>query len=227
MMYSTRPRPANRLRLITRPRQPRRIGSRTMNSPNRLARLASDRRQSALAAALAAAGGCGGGDGAGAAAGPVPAPAPAPGVGQRNRHHHLPTCPTSPRACWRTSTRRAPPAPTAGAKAPSYRPGPSRGTTDSRRPRRAIRRTWRRNNYFSHTSLDGRTLAARVDATGYTWSVLGENIARASRRSAVSSQRGWRAPPLRNVMRPGFSDMAWRACPARRATRTSRTGRWT
>src|SRR5204863_3708451 len=32
-------------------------------------------------------------------------------------------------------------------------------------------------NYFSHTSADGRTLADRVDATGYAWSSLGENIA--------------------------------------------------
>jgi uncharacterized protein YkwD len=32
-------------------------------------------------------------------------------------------------------------------------------------------------NYFSHTSADGRSLAQRVDATGYAWSALGENIA--------------------------------------------------
>ncbi len=32
-------------------------------------------------------------------------------------------------------------------------------------------------NYFSHTSADGRSMAERVDATGYTWSTLGENIA--------------------------------------------------
>jgi uncharacterized protein YkwD len=32
-------------------------------------------------------------------------------------------------------------------------------------------------NYFSHTSADGRTMDARVNATGYLWSGLGENIA--------------------------------------------------
>jgi uncharacterized protein YkwD len=32
-------------------------------------------------------------------------------------------------------------------------------------------------NYFNHTSLDGRTLGDRVDATGYAWSTVGENIA--------------------------------------------------
>lgn len=34
------------------------------------------------------------------------------------------------------------------------------------------------NDYFSHVSQDGRTLADRVDATGYTYTALGENIAR-------------------------------------------------
>lgn len=33
------------------------------------------------------------------------------------------------------------------------------------------------NNYFSHTSLDGRTLGTRVTAAGYAWSTVGENIA--------------------------------------------------
>lgn len=32
-------------------------------------------------------------------------------------------------------------------------------------------------DYFSHTSLDNRTPADRVNATGYSWSYLGENIA--------------------------------------------------
>jgi uncharacterized protein YkwD len=32
-------------------------------------------------------------------------------------------------------------------------------------------------NYFSHTSRDGRTLSDRIDATGYPWSTIGENIA--------------------------------------------------
>ena len=32
-------------------------------------------------------------------------------------------------------------------------------------------------NYFSHSSLDGRTMADRINATGYLWRNLGENIA--------------------------------------------------
>jgi uncharacterized protein YkwD len=33
------------------------------------------------------------------------------------------------------------------------------------------------NNYFSHTGSDGSSMATRVNATGYAWSSLGENIA--------------------------------------------------
>jgi uncharacterized protein YkwD len=33
------------------------------------------------------------------------------------------------------------------------------------------------NDYFSHDSRDGRTMADRVSATGYAWRSLGENIA--------------------------------------------------
>lgn len=34
-----------------------------------------------------------------------------------------------------------------------------------------------RLNYFSHTSVDGRTFDQRITAAGYTWSVVAENIA--------------------------------------------------
>jgi uncharacterized protein YkwD len=33
------------------------------------------------------------------------------------------------------------------------------------------------NDFFSHTSADGRSMSDRVNATGYSWSGLGENIA--------------------------------------------------
>jgi uncharacterized protein YkwD len=33
------------------------------------------------------------------------------------------------------------------------------------------------NDYFSHTGLNGSTPSSRVNATGYAWSALGENIA--------------------------------------------------
>jgi uncharacterized protein YkwD len=40
-------------------------------------------------------------------------------------------------------------------------------------------------NYFSHTSPDGRTAAERVTASGYRWSAVAENIA--------SGQADWSA----------------------------------
>ena len=33
------------------------------------------------------------------------------------------------------------------------------------------------NNYFSHTSLDGRTVGQRITNAGYNWSTYAENIA--------------------------------------------------
>ncbi|WP_309569969.1 CAP domain-containing protein [Deinococcus sp.] len=33
------------------------------------------------------------------------------------------------------------------------------------------------NNYFSHTSVDGRTFDQRITASGYMWSIVAENIA--------------------------------------------------
>jgi len=46
------------------------------------------------------------------------------------------------------------------------------------------------NNYFSHTSLDGRTYVDRIRAAGYTGSFLAENIA-AGYGSPASVVNGW------------------------------------
>jgi uncharacterized protein YkwD len=78
------------------------------------------------------------------------------------------------------------------------------------------------NNYFSHTSLDGRTLADRVGATGYVWSSLGENIAGgyATVQDAVDA---WMASDghCANLMNPRFSEFGL-AC-ARNGASTYRT----
>lgn len=65
------------------------------------------------------------------------------------------------------------------------------------------------NNYFSHTSLDGRTLVQRVLATGYSYSALGENIA-AGQSSVQSVVTGWINSPghCQNLMNPTFRDIA-------------------
>ena len=48
------------------------------------------------------------------------------------------------------------------------------------------------NDYFSHTSLDGRTAADRAEAAGFSGSALGENIA-AGQRSPQDVMAAWMA----------------------------------
>jgi uncharacterized protein YkwD len=63
-------------------------------------------------------------------------------------------------------------------------------------------------NYFSHTSADGRTLGDRVNATGYAWTSLGENIA-AGYPTANSVMDGWIASDghCANLMNAGFAEV--------------------
>lgn len=65
------------------------------------------------------------------------------------------------------------------------------------------------NNYFSHTSLDGRTFSRRITDEGYAWSWVGENIA-AGQSSVSTVVAGWLASPghCANIMRAEFRDMA-------------------
>ena len=64
------------------------------------------------------------------------------------------------------------------------------------------------NNYFSHTSLNGRTAGQRITAAGYQWRSIGENIARgyASEQSVMT---GWLNSEghCRNIMGAGFREM--------------------
>jgi uncharacterized protein YkwD len=46
------------------------------------------------------------------------------------------------------------------------------------------------NNYFSHTSQDGRTFSDRIQAAGYQWSAAGENIA-AGYSTLEAAMNGW------------------------------------
>jgi uncharacterized protein YkwD len=63
-------------------------------------------------------------------------------------------------------------------------------------------------NYFSHTSADGRTLAERVNATGYVWTGLGENIA-AGYPSVDAVMDGWIASPghCANLLNTVFAEV--------------------
>ncbi len=74
-------------------------------------------------------------------------------------------------------------------------------------------------NYFSHTSRDGRSAGDRVTAAGYRWSLVGENIA-AGYGTVANVVAGWMASDghCANLMNPNFRDFGL-AC-ARNGTST-------
>jgi uncharacterized protein YkwD len=63
-------------------------------------------------------------------------------------------------------------------------------------------------NFFSHTGSNGSTLVTRVDATGYAWSSLGENIA-AGYAGIEAVMTGWMASDghCANVMNPAYDQI--------------------
>lgn len=81
-------------------------------------------------------------------------------------------------------------------------------------------------NYFLHTGLDGSSMSARVNATGYAWSSLGENIA-AGYGSVNDVMQGWITSPghCANLMNPNFTEVGM-ACAAG-ATKASYPTYWT
>ncbi|KAA0014779.1 CAP domain-containing protein [Billgrantia pellis] len=64
------------------------------------------------------------------------------------------------------------------------------------------------NAYFSHTDEEQQGAAARVDATGYPWRRVGENIA-AGQPDAASVVEGWLDSPghCANLMNDAFTEM--------------------
>ena len=64
------------------------------------------------------------------------------------------------------------------------------------------------NNFFSHTGSNGSTLSSRVNATGYAWSSLGENIA-AGYPGLEAVLTGWMASDghCANLMNPNFNQI--------------------
>lgn len=63
-------------------------------------------------------------------------------------------------------------------------------------------------NYFSHTSADGRTPGQRITAAGYAWRTFGENIA-AGYPSVQAVVDAWRASDghCANLLQPAFRDI--------------------
>ncbi len=61
---------------------------------------------------------------------------------------------------------------------------------------------------FSHTGSDGRTLADRVNAQGYTWRRIGEDIASGFSTSQAVVQAWLKSPGhCTNIMDPQFQDL--------------------
>ncbi len=152
-------------------------------------------------ALLLALGGCGGGGDAGSAAAP-------PGT---------PTPPLATSTCGLANFQS-----TALARVNQYRAGgASCRTAGSFAPTTALR--WndalaqaaqvhsldmQANNIFSHTGSNGSTLAQRINATGYAWSAIAENIA-AGQTTLNAVVDGWMASDghCANLMNPGLVDL--------------------
>ena len=81
-------------------------------------------------------------------------------------------------------------------------------------------------NYFSHTGSNGSTFSQRIDATGYSWSTAGENIA-AGYSSVDAVMDGWIASPghCANLMNPNFSEVGVSCVPG--TTATTYSSYWT
>jgi len=65
------------------------------------------------------------------------------------------------------------------------------------------------HNFFSHTGSDGSAVSMRIDAAGYDWRAVGENIA-AGQGSVREAVDGWVASPghCRNLMNPAYEAVA-------------------
>jgi len=66
------------------------------------------------------------------------------------------------------------------------------------------------NNYFSHTSKDGRTMSDRIKAEGYSWSALGENIA-LGQTTEKQVMESWINSPghCANIMNGSFTEVGF------------------
>jgi uncharacterized protein YkwD len=63
-------------------------------------------------------------------------------------------------------------------------------------------------DFFSHENPDGDEMADRVDAVGYAWSALGENIA-AGQTTPEDVMASWMNSPghCSNIMNPDFEEV--------------------
>lgn len=61
---------------------------------------------------------------------------------------------------------------------------------------------------MSHTGSDGSTMQARIDATRYAWSTIGENVAM-GQPTAAAVMTAWMNSPghRRNILNPAFTEL--------------------
>jgi uncharacterized protein YkwD len=168
----------------------------------------------AFAAATALVAGCGGG-GSSDASGSPPEPAPAPGTGV------LSTCGLSDfstHILQRINTLRASGANcgSSGQFAPAAAVGWNAQLTQAAD---GHSQDMAAQNYFDHTSRDGRTFSQRIDATGYVWSTVGENIA-AGYPSVDAVMDGWiqSAGHCANLMNANFTEIGVACVPGTSST---------
>ena len=63
-------------------------------------------------------------------------------------------------------------------------------------------------SYFSHTSPSGSTMTSRVNATGYTYSAIGENIAAGNSTASETMTQWMNSPGHRaNILSPKFREL--------------------
>lgn len=63
-------------------------------------------------------------------------------------------------------------------------------------------------NYFDHNSPDGKSARDRINATGYTWSRIGENIARGQQDAAAVVTAWMNSPGHRaNILNCDFTEI--------------------
>ena len=65
-----------------------------------------------------------------------------------------------------------------------------------------------KNNFFSHTSSNGKNPGDRISEAGYKWKTYGENIAK-GRKTENDAITGWMnsADHCKNIMNPNFREM--------------------
>ena len=62
--------------------------------------------------------------------------------------------------------------------------------------------------HFSHTGLDGSTIASRIQKSDYTYALIGENLAFGYTDSIKTALQLWTSPDHRqNVLHPDFEDV--------------------